>query len=352
MATNTMNRTDRIKFGFCVPIFANPGMAFFRTPCYERLDWDSLKETVLLCERLGYDSLFVADHVFLGHKGEIWECLALMSAFAALTEKLEIAPIHLCNNFRRPSITAKALATIDHISKGRLILFYDYGWRQAEFDAYGIEFGDDAERIERMGEGLVIIKEMLSSGTADFAGRHYTVDNAICTPRSISLPPVWMGEASHPAMVKLIVEHADVFNSMPCSVEGFEQKLSVLRQECAIQNRDFSDLGLSLETQVLVRESDAEIDEVFASFSRLRESNDSHDQDILDQLKATNPALGSYDGKEDFEDEFMIGTPEAIREKLDRFVELGVDHFMLWFMDFPDSRGIRLFADRVAPHYR
>ncbi len=348
-----MNRPDHVKFGFCVPIFANPGMAFFRTPCYERLDWDSLKESVLLCERLGYDSLFVADHVFLGRKGEIWECLALMSAFAALTEKMEIAPIHLCNNFRSPSITAKALATIDHISKGRLILFYDYGWRKAEFDAYGIEFGaDDAERIERMGEGLTIIKEMLSLGTSNFSGQHYIVDNAICTPKPASLPPVWMGEVSHPAMVKLIVEHADVFNSMPCSVQGFEQKLNTLREECAVQGRDFSSLGFSLETQVLVRESDAEIDEIFASFPGLKEKNDSHDQDILDQLKATNPALGSYDGKEDFEGEFMIGTPEAIRGKLERFVELGVDHFMLWFMDSPETRGIRLFADQVAPHFR
>ncbi len=347
-----MKQADRIQFGFCVPIFANPGMPFFRTPCYERLDWDSLKETVLLCEQLGYDSLFVADHVFLGREGEIWECLALMSAFAALTERMQIAPIHLCNNFRTPSITAKALATIDHISKGRLILFYDYGWRKAEFDAYGIEFGGDDERIERMGEGLAIIQEMLKNGTADFEGKHYRVDNAICTPRPPSPPAVWMGEANHPTMVKLIVAHADVFNSMPCSAAGFEQKLNVLREECAVQGRDFSELGLSLETQVLVRESDAEVDGVFASFSELRERNDSHDQDILEQLRATNPALGSYHAKEDFEDEFMIGTPAAIRGKLDRFVELGVDHFMLWFMDFPDTRGIRLFAEEVAPHYR
>lgn len=342
-----------IKFGFCVPIFANPGMAFFRTPCYERLDWDSLKETVLLCESLDYDSLFVADHVFLGRDGEIWECLASMAAFAALTERMAIAPIHLCNDFRSPPIVAKALATIDHISKGRLILFYDYGWRKAEFDAYGIPFGsDDEERIERMGEGLTVIKTMLETGTADFKGRHYTVENAICTPRPIAPPPLWMGEANHPAMVKLIVEHADVFNSMPCSVQGFEDKLTVLRRECAAQGRDFSQLGLSLETQVLVRQSEDEIDEIFASFPALEERNNSHDQDILDQLRATNPALGSYSGKEDFADEFMIGTPAAVRDKLDRFIELGVSHFMLWFMDYPDVRGIRLFAEEVIPNYR
>ena len=69
--------TRSVQFGFCVPIFANPGMSFFRTPCYERLDWKATKNAVLECERLGYDSLFVADHVFLGRDGAIFEAWTL-----------------------------------------------------------------------------------------------------------------------------------------------------------------------------------------------------------------------------------------------------------------------------------
>ena len=61
----------KIKFGFCLPILANPGMASFRKPAYEKLDWNSIKETVLLCDRLNYDSIFIADHVFLGREGDI-----------------------------------------------------------------------------------------------------------------------------------------------------------------------------------------------------------------------------------------------------------------------------------------
>ena len=100
----------KIKFGFCLPIFANPGMAYFRTPAYEKLDWNSIKETVLLCDRLNYDSIFIADHVFLGRDGEIWECLSLMSALAAITSNVDVAPIHLCNNFRHPAIVANRCA--------------------------------------------------------------------------------------------------------------------------------------------------------------------------------------------------------------------------------------------------
>ena len=341
----------KVKFGFCVPTFANPGIAFFRTPAFEKLDWDSIREAVLLIEELGYDSIFVADHLFLGRDGDIWECTALMSAFAALTRNIEIIPIHLCNNFRTPSVVAKTLATISHIADGRVSLFYDYGWRKAEFDAYGIDFGQDGERVKQMAEGLTIIKGMLEEEQFSFTGDYYSVKKAVCNPKPVRKIPVWMGEANNPEMVSEIVRHADVFNSMPCSPQGFQEKIEVLKQECERQGRDFSEIGLSLETQVLIRENDREIDHVFELFQELKRYNNSYDEDILIQMKATNPALENYSSKKDFENEFMIGPPKIIREKLDQFIERGVTHFMLWFMDFPDQTGIKLFAEKVFPHY-
>lgn len=341
------------KFGFCVPIFANPGMAFFRTPAYEKLDWASIKETVLLCEKLGYDSLFVADHLFLGRDGDIWEGLSLMAALAAITQKMQVIPIHLCNNFRHPGLVAKAIATISHVSNGRFELFYDYGWRRAEFDQYGIDFGKtDEERIERMDEGIRVIKGLLEQEKFSFKGKHYALKDAICNPKPVKKVPVWMGEANKPEMVASIVKHADMFNSMPCSVQGFQKKINVLKAECQKQGRDFKTLDLSLETQILVRETDAEIDEVFKKFEAMKGLNNSYDQDILTQLKETNPALESYNSRQDFEEEFMIGTAEQIKAKLDKFMELGVSHFMLWFMDYPDQTGIKLFADKIMTCYR
>ncbi len=342
-----------IKFGFCVPIFANPGMAFFRTPAYKKLDWQSLKDTVLLCDDTGYDSIFIADHVFLGRDGDIWECTALMSAFAAITNNIEIIPIHLCNNFRVPSIVAKTLSTISHISDGRVALFYDYGWRKAEFDAYGIDFGtNDEERIKQMAEGLTIISGMFENEKFSFSGEYYSVESAICNPKPVRKIPIWMGEANNDEMVKNIITHADVFNSMPCSVNSFEKKLEVIKAECKRQNREFSSLELSLETQILIRETDAEVDEVFNSFEKIRHLNNSYDNDILDQLKATNPDLENYTSKDSFKDEFIIGTPDTVIEKLSMYIEKGVSHFMLWFMDYPEKTGIELFADKVIPHFK
>jgi len=342
----------KIKFGFCLPIFANPGMVFFRTPAYENLDWNSIKETVLLCDRLQYDSIFVADHVFLGRDGAIWECLSMMSALAAITSNVTVSPIHLCNNFRNPAIVAKTLSTLSHISNGRLINFYDYGWRKAEFDSYGIPFGlCDDERIDQMEEGITIIKGMLKDKKFSFNGKYYSVHEAICNPKPVKKIPLWMGETNNPRMVSAIVKHADVFNSMPCSIEGFQEKIDIISKECKEQGRDFSEIGFSLETQILIRETDEEIDRIFESFEELESLNNSYDEDILDQLKATNPVFDSYTSKKKFEEEFLIGTPDKIMEKINLFIAKGVSHFMLWFMDYPDQKGIKLFSEKVINKY-
>jgi len=340
---------NKIKFGFCIPIFANPGMLFFRTPAYPRLDWSSIRETVALSEELGYDSLFVADHLFLGKDGEIWECLVTMSALLALTKRMEVIPIHLCNNFRHPGVVAKALATMSHISNGRVLFFYDYGWRKAEFDQYGIEFGTEDERIARMAEGLTVIKGLLEEERFSFSGKHYTVQEAVCAPKPVKKIPVWMGEANHPAMIQAIAKFADVFNSMPCSLQAFDDKCRLIKEECERQGRDFSTMGLSLETQVLIRETQEEIDEDLARWGGMIKQNNSLDGDILSQLKATNPDGTDYNDPESLKKEFMIGTPDQIISQIRAFGDRGVGHFMLWFMDYPDPRGMRLFAEKVIP---
>ena len=72
----------------------------------------------------------------------------------------------------------------------------------------------------------------------------------------------------------------------------------------------------------------------------------------LAQMKATNPALENYTSRADFEKEFLIGTPDAIVHRLKAYTDLGVTHFMLWFMDFPALDGVEIFAEEVMPHFR
>ncbi|MAZ41036.1 hypothetical protein CL654_02875 [bacterium] len=339
------------KFGFCAPIFAHPGVLFFRTPGYRKLDWKTLKESAQKAEKLGYDSLFIADHLFLGHEGEIWESVSTMSALAALTKKIEIVPIHLCDSFRHPSVLAKTLATLSHISNGRVTLFYDYGWRKEEFDQYGLDFMTDEKRIEKMGEGLEVIKGLTTQDRFSFSGEYYSVSDAVCTPKPVKDIPIWLGEANQPKMVEQIVKYADVFNSTPCTLDAFEKKLETVKAECKKQGRDFEDLEISYETQVLIRETDEELKEAIRELKSLEKDNTSFDEDKLEEVKKENPGLS--DGSlESLKKEFFIGTPEEVKEKVQAFKEKGVSHFMLWFMDYPDAKSMEIFANDVMPYVR
>ncbi len=126
-----------------------------------------------------------------------------------------------------------------------------------------------------------------------------------------------MGETNNKVMVRAIAKHADVFNSMPASVEGFRKKLDVVGEACSAIGRDFGSLGLSLETQILVCRKDSEIDACFERMEKLRPRERS-DEDILAQMKATNPALESYGSRKDLEKEFLIGTPDVIVDRAER----------------------------------
>lgn len=338
----------KIKFGFCIPIFANPGMLFFRTPAYEKLNWDSIKETTLLSEDLGYDSLFVADHLFLGKDGEIFECISTMTALGTITNKMTIIPIHLCNNFRHPGILAKTLATMSHIFNGRIELFYDYGWRETEFNTYGIDFEiNETQRIVKMAEGIEIIKGLFNNDFFTFKGKFYSLNNAVCNPKPVRNIPIWMGEINNKIMVKEIVKHADVFNSMPCTVESFKEKCNIIHKECDIQGRNFSDISLSVEVQLLIRTTNDEIDRELEKYRKLKKLNNSYDTDILEQLNSTNTVKIDYNSDEVLKKEFIIGTPEEVNKIFNSFIKIGVEHFMIWFMDYPDTTGMKLFSKEI-----
>ena len=253
----------------------------------------------------------------------------------AFSKRLWKTPLHVCTcsqpfpkRLSRPEFPAFstiAAASIGHALQHKSdppkrqenLLFHDYGWRRAEFDAYGFELeASDDERAAKMEEGLTIIKGMLREERFSFDGRFYKVEDTLCAPKPVQkpLPPIWMGEANNPVMVKAIAKHADMFNSMPASVEGFRQKVETISSACDAIGRDMSTMGLSLETQILLCRTDAEIDACFEWIKTLTLTlppAERSDEDILAQMKATNPALENYSSRGDFEKEFLIGTPDV-----------------------------------------
>src|SRR5262245_22005700 len=113
--------------------------------------WSGMLERAKLAETVGFDSLWVSDH--LTHRFPdypeygIWECWSLVAALAAATERVEIAPSVLCTGFRSPAVIAKMAGTVDEISNGRLILALGAGWHEPEYTAFGFPFDHRVSRF-------------------------------------------------------------------------------------------------------------------------------------------------------------------------------------------------------------
>src|SRR5437016_2604309 len=224
-----------MKFGFCVPVFANPGAAFFRTPALTQLDPVAAVDAAVEAERLGYDSVWVADHLMHGFDDAIMEGWTTLAVIAGKTSRIKLGTIHLAQPFRAPAVAAKMAATLDALSGGRLIFFYDCGWQEAEVRAYGLDWPDEEERIARMEEGLDLIHGLWTAAVPlDFRGRFFSTESAVCRPRPVQQPhpPVWLGEARHPRWLDAVARHADGWNSVPASPVQLREKLDRLRAAC------------------------------------------------------------------------------------------------------------------------
>src|SRR5438445_799688 len=191
-----------VKFGLTLPQFG--------------ASWSEVKEIASLADEVGWDSVWVADH-FLGvGSDDPLEAWTEMSAVAAITRRVELGFLVLCNSYRPPALLAKMAATLDAVSHGRLILGYGAGWFAQEYEAYGYDFPPIGTRLRQLEEGLQILKRMWTEEQATFHGAHYHVENARCLPRPTRKPhpPILIGGAGEKVLLKLVARYADLWNNL------------------------------------------------------------------------------------------------------------------------------------------
>jgi len=337
------------RFGLCVPVFANPGPAFFRTPAWTKLEPQRAIDAAVAAERLGYDSIWVADHLMHGYDDAILEGWTTLTVIAGRTSRVRLGTIHLAQPFRAPAMAAKMAASLDALSAGRLIFFYDCGWQEPEVRAYGLDWPAEDERIARMEDGLELIQALWSAETpATFRGRFFSTNEAICRPGPVQKPrpPIWLGEARHARWLAAIVKYADGWNSVPASPSRLRDKLSALRAAGQRAGRAITDLELSLEIQVLIAPTQNEVSAIARHIAALPPSKrGTPRQDVLQALEADRPLS-------EVVDDWLVGTPDDVIRQLRVYTELGISHFMLWFVDFPSLDGLRLFSESVIPTLR
>jgi len=292
-------------------------------------DYSTLKKVVLECDRLGYDSIWVYDHLQFTY-GPTLESWTVLSALAEATHKIRIGPLVTCNAFRYPSLLAKMAATVDMISNGRLNFGIGAGWHEDEAVAYGIPFPKAGIRVEMLDEALSIIKRLWTEDEVTFKGKHYSVNKALCLPKPVQKPhpPVLVGGGGD-KMLRLIAKHANAWNSGFTSPEGFVEEIARLQKACDEVGRNPEEIENTFQSRIIIAERDE------------------------DALKRAEQWREERKGKPDDPDwKFAIkGSPETCTEALKTYVDVGVTHFTLLFGDTVQLKPLQLFASKVMPEF-
>lgn len=222
----------------------------------ETPSWSDLLAMSQRAEELGFDSVWVVDHLIVQSDTEptagVWECWSLLSALAAATSRVELGTLVLCNSFRNPALVAKMAETVDEISNGRLILGLGAGHHEPEFRAFGFPFDHRASRFE---EAIQIIAPLLRDGAVDFQGRYYEAHNCELRPRGPrpNGPPIVIG-TSGKRMLDITARYADgwnvYFDKTGNTVDGFRQISHDLDRACESIGRDPSTIERSVSVIV------------------------------------------------------------------------------------------------------
>ena len=313
---------EKISFGVFLPFYA------FQNRAVSQSLFTRIRDVVLECERLGYHSVWLDDHLMYRNK-PILECWSTLAALSAVTRRIRLGTMVTCASFRNPALLAKIAATVDVISGGRLEFGIGAGVQETEHRAYGFPFPTASARIERMKEAVEIIKALWTEEKASYAGKHYCIKEAVCEPKPLQKPhpPITIGGSGEKLTLKVTAQHADRYDwGYVPSLEPYRHKLKVLESHCRVVGRNFQEIEKSCWPggQVVIARNRKEL-----SGKIVRE-------------KPKSVAL------EDFERTSLIGTPDECVKKLQPYVDLGVTHVMLFFGDLPNLSSLQLFAETVA----
>ena len=290
--------------------------------------FNRVRDIVLECEKLGYHSVWLDDHLMY-NDWPILETWTTLSALAPLTKRIRLGTMVTCAAHRNPALLAKTAATLDVISGGRLELGIGAGVQENEHKAYGFDFPKHHIQVERLAEALEVTRLLWTEKKANHQGKYFVLKNAVCEPKPLQKPhpPITVGGCSELLMRKATAPYADRFDwGLLPSVEAYKNKLESLKNHCAAIGRDFGEIEKACwpAGQVLIAEDSRVLAEK------------------VSKLKPVDVSL------EDFRKTTLAGTPDECLERLQVYADLGVTCFMLYFADFPRTESLKLFAEAVA----
>ena len=298
-------------------------------------DWVALADT---CERVGLEGLFRSDHYrsVIGLPGraslDAWTTLA---GLAARTERIRLGTLVSPVTFRHPSVLAKAAATVDHISGGRVEVGLGAGWNEGEHVAYGFPFPPLKERMAMLEEQLEIVGRLWTEDAVSFSGRHYRLEDCESLPKPVQLPrpPVIVGGEAGPRSIDLAVRFADEYNTLLASVEDCAERRGRIVEACERAGRDPATLPLSLMATCVVGSDRSEVVERVRAVMAIWGRADVDPDEVLEERA----------------ERWIVGTPDEAVSRLRALEEVGVERVYLQHLAHTDLELLELVGAEVAP---
>jgi alkanesulfonate monooxygenase SsuD/methylene tetrahydromethanopterin reductase-like flavin-dependent oxidoreductase (luciferase family) len=276
--------------------------------------WREYVAMARAAEEVAFDSVWVGDHLLYRGDGRPergpWDAWMLLSAIAAVTERVRLGPLVACAAFHPPGILARMAAAVDEVSGGRFLFGIGAGWNETEFLAFGLPF---VERVARFEESFDAIRRLLAGERVTTQGRFVSLEDAVLRPPPARRVPLMIG-SSGTRVLTAALAHVDAWNAwydlFGNAPEGFANESAKVDAVAERIGRPAAEIERS--ACVLV---------------------------VLDRSTAERPPPDGFAA--------IGGTPDAIAAELRAFAEAGADEAIL-VVDPITERSIRTLGDALA----
>jgi alkanesulfonate monooxygenase SsuD/methylene tetrahydromethanopterin reductase-like flavin-dependent oxidoreductase (luciferase family) len=324
-----------MKFGLLLPHFG------------EHASKEKLLEGSKLAEEVGFDSVWVRDHLVFEPHGEMekpnrtfYDALTTLTAIGAVTERIDLGTGSLIP-FRHPLITALMAGTMTQLVGPRLILGFGAGTFDHEFEA--IEWGD-RDRVELVRSNAEILRRVFTENDVDYTDDNFTFEKITIEPKPVGgAVPFWYCGAT-PRSARLAVEFCDGWMPGRISLATMAKRIDTMRELSDKQGKPMPTIAVIPPTSI--EETRDEAMKYVNIPGLLAWANKSK--------FAVKPPSGKFETVEDLEGQLIVGSPDEAVAEIKKFQDLGTQHlvfdFRFKFDRFFDQ--IKLLGQEVIPHLR
>lgn len=286
------------------------------------LQWRSVVAWAQAAEAAGLASVWLSDHLFVSlerwggpdEEQEGFEPLTALSALARSTGRVRLGTLVLCPHLRPAGVVAKALATVDVLSAGRLTVGIGAGWFEPEYTAAGLPFPAAPARLERLEETVAVLRLAFAGEPFSYEGRHVRMEDFVGLPRPVQCPgpPIWVGGKGG-RLLGVAARVADGWNAGGWSgtVSGYRERAAVLDQACEKAGRHPGEVSRSVNRLALVGEDEADLRRRYEALG---------EQSVRGALRGMT--------LDDYREGRLVGTVAQVGEQLAEWESAGVAHLI------------------------